>query len=334
MQAAIACHPDIRLWRFSLALRQPLILPGHRLTRREGLLLEWCHPQHASCWSEISPLPGFSAATLDQCLDQLRNIMARRQPLPQRLHDLPPDTAPEVCFGLESGLQQWTRTLPPPTAVPRCRLIRHNDDLDITPSPDCTCLKLKVGQDDPATDIQRIRQITARLGEHQWLRLDANRSWTLDQAVMICGTIDRRRIQFVEEPLRAGSDYRHWWASTGVPFAWDETLREHPDPDLHTPGLGALVIKPMLTGFKRCQSLLRQARSRRLAVVLSAAYESNLTLDLYARLVHHWGLEGAQGLDTFAIFGEALLQPIASQPEWRNLPVVKASRLGSFGHFP
>ncbi|WP_256364665.1 o-succinylbenzoate synthase [Ectothiorhodospira sp. PHS-1] len=326
------CPPhEIRLWRFSLPLRQALSMPGHTLTRREGLLLEWCRPRADSLWSEISPLPGFSRATLARCHQQVRQILEQDGPLPDRLLRLPMETAPEVCFGLEAGRLQWSGQLPPAAPVPRCRLIRHDDALDIAADRASPCFKLKVGRDALATDIDRIRRVTARLTEGQQLRLDANRAWTLEQAETLCRAIDPRRIQFIEEPLPAGSDYLSWWSRTGIPFAWDETLRETMVPDLRTPGLGALVVKPMLTGLNRAGMLIQQARQLGIPVVLSAAYESNLTLDFHARLVHHWDLPGPQGLDTFGIFARALLMPILSQPEQAGLLITQQSELEYLG---
>ncbi|MBK1674834.1 o-succinylbenzoate synthase [Ectothiorhodospira shaposhnikovii] len=306
-------------------------MPGHTLTRREGLLLEWCRPRADSLWSEISPLPGFSRATLARCHQQVRQILDQDGPLADRLLHLPTGTAPEVCFGLEAGRLQWRGQLPAAAPVPLCRLIRHDDALDIAADTASPCFKLKVGRDDLTTDIDRIRQVTARLTEGQWLRLDANRSWTLEQAEALCGAIDRRRIQFIEEPLPAGSDYLSWWSRTGIPFAWDETLRETTAPDLRTPGLGALVVKPMLTGLNRADRLVQQARRQGISVVLSASYESNLTLDFHARLVHYWNLQGPQGLDTFGIFARALLTPILSQPEQAGLPITQQSELEYLG---
>ncbi|MFP4244533.1 MAG: enolase C-terminal domain-like protein, partial [Ectothiorhodospira sp.] len=174
-----------------------------------------------------------------------------------------------------------------------------------------------------------------RLAPGQRLRLDANRSWSPEAARTVLADLDPERIEFVEEPLRPGLDYGAWPGITTVPFAWDETLRAHKGPfptrALDTPGLGTLVIKPMLTGLGETQRLVAAGRARGLQVLLSAAYESNLTLDLYARLADHWRLPGPHGLDTFSIFGRALLAPIESQPEHRQRPILTREALEPLG---
>jgi O-succinylbenzoate synthase len=214
-------------------------------------------------------------------------------------------------------------------------LLRHEADLDVA-SHDA-CIKLKVGRASPAEDARRIQHVSRQLRKGQRLRLDANRSWTLETARDLSKRIDHRHVAFIEEPLLPGSHYEGWFAATGLPFAWDETLRELPpeaiEARLDTPGLAALVIKPMLSGLACAQTWVSAARSRGVDVVLSAAYESNLTLDLYTRLAEHWCLTGPQGLDTFAPFTHALIEPIRSQPEHARRPVLGHEDLHCLGHW-
>ncbi len=325
----------LTLWRYRVPLHQSLSLGQFTLSHREGLLMEWQGGEQRIIWSEISPLPSFSAHNLAHCTRQIRDLLQG----PGKLEDrLDPDRAglcPEVRFGLESGHLQWSTPLPPARPLPRCRLLRHDADPDTHPKD--PCIKLKVGRASLEADGQRLRRLTGRLQGDQRLRLDANRNWTLDQARGLIGLMDPRHLEFIEEPLLPGSDYGAWFAATGLPFAWDETLREA-SPDaletrLDTPGLAAVVIKPMLTGLRRSQAWVSAARSRGLGVVISAAYESNLTLDLYTRLAEHWGLTGPQGLDTFATFTHALIEPIRSQPEHANRPVLGREDLHCLGHW-
>ncbi|MFP4683370.1 MAG: o-succinylbenzoate synthase [Ectothiorhodospira sp.] len=323
------------LWRFRLPLSTPLDLGWASLTHREGLLLEWTRVNATPRWSEISPLPGFSAHDLETCRTALVDHLGRPGPLRARLTQGLEPLPPEVRFGLESGLLQCTTPLPRPRPLPRCRLLRHDDPARGGTAPGVDCIKLKVGRDAPGTDRESVLGLLQRLAPGQRLRLDANRSWSPEAARTVLADLDPERIEFVEEPLRPGLDYGAWPGITTVPFAWDETLRAHKGPfptrALDTPGLGALVIKPMLTGLGETQRLVAAGRARGLQVLLSAAYESNLTLDLYARLADHWRLPGSHGLDTFSIFGRALLAPIESQPEHRQRPILTREALEPLG---
>ncbi|SEL23648.1 o-succinylbenzoate synthase [Ectothiorhodospira marina] len=325
----------LTLWRYRVPLREPLALGPCTLSHREGLLLEWQGVDQPVIWSEISPLPGFSDHDLTTCTEHLRQLLQAPGALKDRLDPGQPGLPAEVRFGLESGHLQWSTPLPPARPLPRCQLLRH--DAELNTAPQAPCIKLKVGRSSPAADAQRIQGLIRQLRDDQPLRLDANRSWTLETARDLSKRIDHRHVAFIEEPLLPGSDYAEWFAATGLPFAWDETLRELPpqaiEARLDTPGLAALVIKPMLTGLTRSQAWVAAARSRGLGVVLSAAYESNLTLDLYTRLAQHWDLTGPQGLDTFAPFTHALIEPIRSQPEHAQRPVLRREDLHCLGHW-
>ncbi|MFN2349496.1 MAG: o-succinylbenzoate synthase [Thioalkalivibrio sp.] len=325
----------LTLWRYRLPLREPLALGPCTLSHREGLLMEWQGPDQRVIWSEISPLPGFSNHDLDTCTEHLRQMLQAPGALKDRLAPGQPGLPAEVCFGIESGHLQWSTPLPDARPQPRCRLLRHEAAPDAAPHE--ACVKLKVGRASPVEDARRIQHVSRQLRDGQQLRLDANRSWTLETARDLCKRIDHRHVAFIEEPLLAGSDYEDWFAATGLPFAWDETLREISpeavEDHLDTPGLAALVIKPMLTGLEHTRAWVSAARQRRLDVVLSGAYESNLTLDLYTRLAQHWGLTGAQGLDTFAPFTHALIEPIRSQPEHADRSVLAREHLHYLGHW-
>ncbi|MBK1691276.1 o-succinylbenzoate synthase [Ectothiorhodospira mobilis] len=325
----------LHLWRFHLPLTAPLDLGAVTLDQREGLLLQWEQDGAPCVWSEISPLPGFSPHDLETCLRALQGHLEPPGPLAERLGRDTRDLPPEVRFGIEAGLLQCTTALPPPRPLPRCRLLRHDDPARSGPAPESACIKLKVGRATPRADRDTLLGLLQRLKPGQRLRLDANRSWSLEDARTVLEGMDPQRIAFVEEPLRPGLDYGPWPGISAVPFAWDETLRAgtapFPAKTLDTPGLGALVLKPMLTGLTETQRLVTAARTRGLQVILSAAYESNLTLDLYARLADYWGLPGPHGLDTFSALGHALLAPIESQPEHRQRPICPREALEPLG---
>lgn len=325
----------LHLWRFRIPLTPPLDLGTVILDQREGVLLEWERAGAPRVWSEISPLPGFSPHDLETCLRALHGRLKRPGPLTARLGRDTQDLPAEVRFGIEAGLLQCITPLPPARPLPRCRLLRHEDPARLGPTPETACIKLKVGRTTPRVDRETLRALLQRLKPGQRLRLDANRSWSLEDAHTVLEGVDPACIEFVEEPLRPELDYGPWAGISPIPFAWDETLRASPSPfpaqALDTPGLGALVLKPMLTGLEEMQRLMAAAHARGLKVILSAAYESNLTLDLYARLADHWGLPGPHGLDTFAVLGHALLGPIESQPEHGQRPILPREALESLG---
>ena len=309
--APLGAVARLDLWGYRVPLNAPLRLGSRTIDERAGLLLEWRQAEGRVVWSEIAPLPEFSRESLQDCIAQCRGLFANTgfEDVDGLQAAVSVALAPAVRFGLESGCLQLSLPLPSPARIRSCRLLDPEAPID-PEAATATCVKLKVGRGDLETDLDRIRRVLDAMGPSARLRLDANRSWSLEQVAELCAAIDARRIDYLEEPLRPGLSYAGWADRTQIPFAWDETLRQDSPPDLDTPGLGALVLKPMLTGLAKTRDLVEQARVRGIRPVLSGAYESNLSLDFYARLAAFWGLEGPHGLDTFRPFSMALLQPL------------------------
>ncbi|MCG5541267.1 MULTISPECIES: o-succinylbenzoate synthase [unclassified Halorhodospira] len=326
----------VRLRSVELCRYRVALLPGTALVaERHGALLFWTAEGGRRAVSEIAPLPGFSTEGLDECIDACRRFFGagagRVGADLQQAHSGAGESGalqalpPAARFGLEAG---WLQLLHPPGATPRvssCRLLGHEDEAIEGPAP--SCVKVKVGRASVAEDAERLARILDRLPATTRLRLDANRSWTPEEAARLCAGLPAERVAFIEEPLRPGASYAGWSSRTAIPFAWDETLREHPDADLTTAGLGAVVLKPMLTGLTRTRAWIDAATSAGVQVVLSAAFESNITLDLYARLAARWGLQATPGLDTFGAWPEALLEPLRSQPGHTTKPVRRREQL-------
>lgn len=323
----------MRLQSVGLSRYQIRLLPGTApLDEREGALLFWRVQDGHEVVSEMAPLPGFSAETLSDCISACRRFFADGGPAAtQRLaaarqaandEDAAPALdylPPAARFALEAG---WMELSHPPLKTPSvstCRLM--GPDQSRLDGPVDQCVKVKVGRAGLEADIERLRQLLNQLPAAIRLRLDANRSWTLEQAARLCAVLPPERIEFIEEPLLPGSSYADWPRVSGIPYALDETLREQPASNLQAPGLGAIVLKPMLTGLSQSMRWMRSARQCRRQVVLSAAFESNITLDFYARLARFWRLRSVPGLDTFSAWPEALLTPLRSQPGHQHKPV-------------
>ena len=66
-----------------------------------------------------------------------------------------------------------------------------------------TALKLKVGKPDPEEDAERVAKVREAVGPSVTLMIDANQSWTADQAVARMRRLERFDLYWVEEPLEA-----------------------------------------------------------------------------------------------------------------------------------
>ena len=321
--SAAAPLARLDLWRYRVPMRGPA-----PVAEREGALLAWqpagrAHP----LWSEAAPLPGFSAESLADCLAALRRGLGEPPAWRDGVPVVAPDLPAAARFALESGWLQMGARL---GRVPQLRsaTLISAQALASGAWPEIRggAAKVKVGSD-PDHEHHQLRRLIGHLPPGARLRLDANRSLDHDGVARLLAGLESQPIDYIEEPLLPGLSYAGWPERSPIPFAWDETLREVPEASLHTPGLGAVVLKPMLTGLAGTHGWVQAAREAGCRVVLSAAYESNLTLDLYARLAEHWSLPGPHGLDTFGPWPCTLLEPLRSQPEHADRPVCDATAL-------
>jgi L-Ala-D/L-Glu epimerase len=92
-------------------------------------------------------------------------------------------------------------------------------------------IKVKVGFRD---DVQRMQAIREVVGSEASLRIDANRAWTLPEAVQTLEMLAPYGIAAIEEPLASGSvvDLARLRQETPIPIIVDESLLTLADADL------------------------------------------------------------------------------------------------------
>jgi L-alanine-DL-glutamate epimerase-like enolase superfamily enzyme len=66
-----------------------------------------------------------------------------------------------------------------------------------------TALKLKVGKSDPEEDRERVAKVREAVGRATTLMVDANQSWTIDQAIRRIQRLESYDLYWIEEPLEA-----------------------------------------------------------------------------------------------------------------------------------
>lgn len=343
-----------RVYRYALPLRNPLPLPGTTLRVRTGLLLRLTGDRGGEGWGEIAPLPGFSREDLPHVLGEARSL-CRRLPgrsvtadgvLDASLRDSLPPLSPAAGFGLESAcLELWGREhgvspagmlgAPEPVSVPVNALVPSGAgiaDVDALQASGYTVFKLKVGRRPMQEELSAVRALAVHVAGRGRLRLDANRAWSLSDAVRFIGGLPRESIEYVEEPLRDPSALPAFARATGAPFAVDETLVEtvlrRPPPSsnagvardgpsgpvwaalLSLPGLRAVILKPMLLGgVGRCMAIGQEAQDNGLLPVFSSCFESGVGIGLLAALAGALGPDIACGLDPYRWLVEDIVDP-------------------------
>lgn len=329
-----------RLFRYRLPLARTLYLKNESYLEREGGVLCLESESGHKGWGEIAPLPGFSKESLEEAFAQSTSLAVRLKGLPVRaslsavdefVDSLDLKLLPSVRVGLESAMLylaaeiehravSFINTTPSSETVPLNGLLTGSEDDILRQSTllvnqGYRAIKLKIGRQSLEEDIALVYRVHARLGGKATLRLDANRAWTLEQALTFGKAVEALEIEYVEEPLQDSDELpelaKHW----RHPVALDESLVE-PEPETceRFGGLKAIILKPtLLGGFTRALAWSKWAEANSVMPVVSSSFETDLGLTMLG----HFAAQNAPnipcGLDTSDWFKENLLQ--------RSLPV-------------
>lgn len=328
------------IFAYSLPLVRPLKLKGQTVTERTGALVRLTADTGSFGWGEAAPLPGFSRESIGDAVAQLGSLKRRMfgRELPLAIARLDGQFEPwlgtdprhaSVRCGLEmAALNLIARD----QAMPMARLLTDRpletvhlngliaEDNNLTETvrrlrrDGCRAIKLKVGRESLERDVERTRDAYHELGSDTTLRLDANRSWTFENAVAFANQISDCEIEYIEEPLAEPKRLAEFTAQTGLPVALDESLVDMtPDQLSSRDFAAAIVLKPtLLGGFDTSAAFARRAKELGMKVVISSAFESSVGIAALAQFAAAYSsFNTPAGLDTLDWFRHDLLnQPI------------------------
>ncbi|OIQ24779.1 o-succinylbenzoate synthase [uncultured Vibrio sp.] len=316
-----------KLYRYQLPMDSGVILRNHKLTERVGFIVE-LNENGRIGRSEIAPLIGFSVETTEEAGIQAQHQLEMWAAGENFEYD---ELYPSVAFGLSMAELELSGGLPQEgnyQVAPLC----SGDPDELLPVLSAMegkkIAKVKVGLYEPIRDGMIVSLLLESIPDLS-LRLDANRSWTLEQAQQFAKYVApslRQRINYLEEPCMSPGESFSLAMDTGIAIAWDETLQhavqKHGFSLEDLTGAKAIVIKPMLIGsVQRCIDLIEKAKVLSIQAVISSSIESSFGLDQLARFAQ-WQLpDEAPGLDTLSLFKTQL------ETEWpeSNLPVARLS---------
>jgi O-succinylbenzoate synthase len=347
-------HADIS--RYGIPFTGPVNVRGVVLEKRDGLVLSLKSPG-ASAYGEIAPLPGLHDESLAEAEKSLSAFIPKLSRLDQnttearrRLLD-EAELPPSVITGLEMALINLeaaeSGSIPSfPGSFPAARRVPVNALLDGDASSVITraemrfaqgfrAFKLKVRADRIDDAINCIRAFHYTFGDRAELRLDANQSLELEQAIKFGKSLPPGSITYVEEPLKEASLIPEFHARTGILSALDESLWQQPEllDLLPQASLGALILKPnRVGGIMKSLDLAAKAYRMGMPAVLSSAFESGISLGMYALMAAISApVPAACGLDTASYLTCDLLDIPFGSPEgfadpvsaWQNSLSVK-----------
>jgi O-succinylbenzoate synthase len=227
----------------------PLRTRFRGITVREGMLVEG-----PAGWGEFSPFLEYDA----------------------------PTSAPWLACAREAADLGWPAPvrdrIPVNVTVPACSPSRAREI--VLASAGCRTAKVKVAEpgQQPGEDEARLEAVRDALGPDGLVRIDANGGWSVEEAVVRIGVLERAAggLEYVEQPVASVEDLALVRRKVSVPVAADESIRRAADPyrvrDLEAADIAVLKVQP-LGGVRAC---LRIAEDIGLPVVVSSAVESSV----------------------------------------------------------
>ncbi|GAA4355063.1 o-succinylbenzoate synthase [Hymenobacter saemangeumensis] len=183
-----------------------------------------------------------------------------------------------------------------------------------------SCLKLKIGSLDFATELRLLAEIRAIAGPGELtLRVDANGAFRPEEALGRLEQLAPFAIHSIEQPIRPGqaAALAQLCRHAPLPIALDEELIGVTDPDQQEALLDAiapayLVLKPtLLGGHAATRRWIALAQARSLAWWMTSALESNVGLNAVAQLTAEYPVSDfPQGLGTGQLYHNNVTAPL------------------------
>lgn len=290
---------------------------------RSGLLLKITDDNQNTAWGDVAPLPNWSKETEH---DTIKNLNEKKEKILKVnwtardcLNELQKlNLLPALSFGLESALLSLLKPLPPFTVASSALLMGSPFEI-LEQAKKCegyTTAKLKVGNltfDEAASLIDRLKNKFR-------LRIDVNRAWKTADSIVFFSQYPLDTFDYVEEPFQNPHDLAHF----NHPLAVDESF---PDDlslkDLESlPTLKALIYKPTIQGgMLGCIPLCEWAESKRVQIVVSSAFESDIGVAHVASIAHRLSLTSPAGLGTYHFLKDTIsIYPLQFSPSQAAIP--------------
>ncbi len=293
-------------------------------SKREGVFLLLEHDSRLAL-GEASPLPGFSAESLEAVVKQLQIFGPEIETLFEsdalglgEVEDFcrGNDLLPSLRFGLETLALHYlcnSRSVQPDRILFEDKVTPPlvNGVIPLGPAEDMVeratsmaakgyhTVKIKVTSDIEQA-IKGIREIKSTFPE-MTLRLDANKSWEPAAAIENLKKLEEFEFEYCEEPLQDATpqSLRKLRDEIDIPLALDESLLTISDLEAAAASVSAFVIKPMVFGgLPKIFATKRLADSHDIKMIFTSSLESGIGRHLTAYLAAGLGSGTAHGLAT------------------------------------
>ena len=289
------------LLRLSIPFRVPFVSADAVVTARELVVLRLEGGDGTVGWGEAAPFEPYDGVPLERAIAALSGGGGRRPPQAR---------AAEEIARLDLEARQEGR----PLAEPLKDALAVNMTLPGGPPEEVAararegaragyaCFKVKAGLPE---DAERVAAVRDAVGPWPALRVDANRAWSVEQAVASIRAIEHHDLEFVEQPCRTLEELREVRGRVSTPIAADESVGSARAIRRAVDMEACDVVNVKLAGaggFYPAREMLRLARSHGLGAFLSSTLDGPWGIAAALQLAASEGLTLACGLATLDLF--------------------------------
>lgn len=274
---------------------------------------------------ECSIIKGLSIDDREDYLDCLNDVVDRPEYYLTHIDVI--CEFPSIVFGLETAYQnllQKKEGLYYPSdftlgkaGIPINGLIWMGDENNMIQQGEekmaqgFTCVKLKIGGIDFDSECRVLERVRKKLTFPKIeLRVDANGSFDIDNAMEYLDFLSKYDLHSIEQPIAAGQyEYMQQLSlHSPIPIALDEELigiftKEEKEAMLDTIKPQFIVLKPSLHGgISGCTEWIELANQRNIQWWITSALESNIGLNAIAQWTATLNSSMFQGLGTGLLF--------------------------------
>ena len=213
---------------YALPFREPYVTSRGRLDRRELILLRLTDADGVTGLGETTSMSLRGGRALEAIVAELRAV-----PLDRPLEGV---RSPEARCAVATALldlELRRSGAPAPVApVPVNATLSSGPPGQVARAAEAwaelgfTTFKLKVGGEGDAEQAEAVREA---VGDDARIRLDANGSWSADEATRILAEVEALGIELCEQPVEGIEEMALVRAATGIPLAADESVASPAD---------------------------------------------------------------------------------------------------------
>jgi L-Ala-D/L-Glu epimerase len=314
------------LLRLSIPLREPFVTANGVVTARELVALRLEGSDGTIGWGEAAPFEPYDGVPLERAIAALSGGGGRRPPQARAAEEmarLDLEARQEVRPLAEPVKDALPVNMTLPAGPPEEVAARARDGL----AAGYACFKLKVGLPD---DGDRVAAVREAVGPWPALRVDANRAWSLEQAVASIRAIERHDLEFVEQPCRSLEDLRQVRGRVSTPIAADESVGSLRAVRRAIELEACDVVNVKLAsagGFSAAREALRLARSHGMGAFLSSTLDGPWGIAAALQLAAAEDVKLACGLATLDLFDARIARALPA-PRRGTLKVPAGPGLG------